>query len=68
MACVRSFEAVFVVESWNIAVNLDGILLFETPFSYSSLYFLTTFIERNRKICFASLLLGHTVYLKQGIF
>lgn len=50
MACVRSFEAVFVVESWNIAVNLDGILLFETPFSYSSLYFLTAFIERNKDL------------------
>lgn len=30
MVCVRLFETVFVfvVDSWNIAVNLDGILLF----------------------------------------
>jgi len=39
---VRLFETVFIVESWNIAVNLDGILLFElsAQFSYSYLYVL----------------------------
>lgn len=58
---------VFVVESWNIAVNLDGILLFElsTQFSYSSLYFLkkvNIFIERNLSSFFlARCFQAHTV-------
>lgn len=47
----------FVVESWNIAVNLDGILLFElsAQFSYASLYFIN-FYRREHKVLFASLL------------
>lgn len=72
MECVRLFETVFVfvVESWNIAVNLDGILLFElsTQFSYSSLYFLkkvNIFIERNLSSFFFGSLLSSTLYLKQ---
>lgn len=53
----------FVVESWNIAVNLDGnpsnsVLSFLTrPFTFSK-----SFIERNRSCLVA---FKHTVYLKQ---
>lgn len=56
VTCSGVCEIVFVVESWNIAVNLDGNLLFglSAHFSYSSLYVLSEMNpdrkERRRRI------------------